>query len=109
MLSNCTIAVYATIGLLALCLYKVYFRLAQVVSLPPGPKGLPLVGNLCDMPAEQEWLTFTRWGEKYGTFYFIKCPAFQITQSTLQGIFAPLLFLAKHWLYLTLPKPPATC
>ena len=76
MLSNCMIAVYATTGLFALCLLKVYFRLAQVVSLPPGPKGLPLVGNLCDMPAEKEWLTFARWGEKYGIFLFYQVSRF---------------------------------
>jgi len=35
-------------------------------ALPPGPKGLPLLGNLLDMPSEQEWLTFSRWGEVWG-------------------------------------------
>jgi hypothetical protein len=34
--------------------------------LPPGPIGLPLIGNLLDMPSEQEWLTFAKWGELYG-------------------------------------------
>ncbi|KAK0501164.1 cytochrome P450 [Armillaria luteobubalina] len=33
---------------------------------PPGPRGLPLIGNLLDMPSQKEWLTFTKWGEKYG-------------------------------------------
>ncbi len=35
--------------------------------LPPGPKGLPFIGNLLDMPTEKEWLTFAKWGERYGT------------------------------------------
>ncbi|KAK7046001.1 hypothetical protein VNI00_006996 [Paramarasmius palmivorus] len=34
--------------------------------LPPGPPGLPLVGNVLDMPSGQEWLTFAEWGKKYG-------------------------------------------
>jgi hypothetical protein len=37
--------------------------------LPPGPKGLPLVGNAADMPAEQEWKTFAQWGDIYGPFH----------------------------------------
>lgn len=35
-------------------------------SLPPGPRGLPLLGNVLDMPTQQGWLTFTKWAEKYG-------------------------------------------
>ncbi|KAK0205274.1 cytochrome P450 [Desarmillaria ectypa] len=35
-------------------------------TLPPGPKELPLIGNLLDMPTEKEWLTFAKWGELYG-------------------------------------------
>ncbi|KAF8450341.1 cytochrome P450 [Boletus edulis BED1] len=33
---------------------------------PPGPKGLPLIGNIADMPSVKPWLTFTEWGRKYG-------------------------------------------
>ncbi|KAJ7499265.1 cytochrome P450 [Mycena latifolia] len=38
----------------------------QVQSLPPGPKGLPLVGNVLDMPSEKEWITFSKWADKWG-------------------------------------------
>ncbi|KAJ2922909.1 hypothetical protein H1R20_g14169, partial [Candolleomyces eurysporus] len=34
--------------------------------LPPGPKRLPLLGNLLDMPTGQEWFTFADWGKKWG-------------------------------------------
>ena len=34
--------------------------------LPPGSKGLPLVGNLWDIPKEKEWITFAEWGKRYG-------------------------------------------
>ncbi|PBK60905.1 cytochrome P450, partial [Armillaria solidipes] len=43
------------------------FRLSsRNPPLPPGPRGIPFIGNLLDMPSEKEWLTFAKWGEKYG-------------------------------------------
>ncbi|KAJ3485032.1 hypothetical protein NLI96_g5229 [Meripilus lineatus] len=34
--------------------------------LPPGPKGLPIIGNVLDMPTSHEWLTFAKWGVQWG-------------------------------------------
>ncbi|KAI0036382.1 cytochrome P450 [Vararia minispora EC-137] len=34
--------------------------------LPPGPRGLPFVGNLFDFPTFKPWEVFASWGEKYG-------------------------------------------
>ncbi|KAI0056529.1 cytochrome P450 [Artomyces pyxidatus] len=36
------------------------------LRLPPGPRPLPLVGNLFDFPKESSWLTYTEWGKVYG-------------------------------------------
>lgn len=60
----------------ASCLFLVLFIAHAILrstrnkspSLPPGPKGLPLVGNVLDIPTEKEWLTFARWGESWGMF-----------------------------------------
>ncbi|THU85807.1 cytochrome P450 [Dendrothele bispora CBS 962.96] len=32
----------------------------------PGPKGLPLLGNLLQVPRTRAWLKFTEWREQYG-------------------------------------------
>ncbi|KZT31335.1 cytochrome P450 [Sistotremastrum suecicum HHB10207 ss-3] len=33
---------------------------------PPGPKGLPLLGNALDMPAKEPWTKFAEWKKQYG-------------------------------------------
>ncbi|KAL4079445.1 cytochrome P450 [Scleroderma citrinum] len=40
--------------------------------LPPGPKPLPLVGNLFDIPTVKPWLTYADWGKKYGDITHIQ-------------------------------------
>ncbi|KAF5372596.1 hypothetical protein D9758_005204 [Tetrapyrgos nigripes] len=82
--------VYIDIPLGALALYYVvrlvrdYQRSRHRLPLPPGPRGLPLLGNLLDMPKEKDWETFAKWNEEYGdlvsvrvfnqTFVFISSP-----------------------------------
>ncbi|KAJ7490452.1 cytochrome P450 [Mycena latifolia] len=34
--------------------------------LPPGPRALPLVGNMFDLPTQSPWLTFAELGKKWG-------------------------------------------
>lgn len=33
---------------------------------PPGPKRLPLIGNLRDMPTSFEWKTYHQWSKQFG-------------------------------------------
>jgi hypothetical protein len=42
------------------------------LPLPPGPKPLPLIGNLLDIPQEKEWLTYRSWNEQYGDVVYIE-------------------------------------
>ncbi|PAV19089.1 cytochrome P450 [Pyrrhoderma noxium] len=35
-------------------------------SLPPGPRGLPLIGNELQIPRDKQWLCFDRWSKQYG-------------------------------------------
>jgi hypothetical protein len=54
------------LALIALFLaYKFFTRSAY--RLPPGPRRLPLIGNLFDMPAKHAWKEFATFAEKYGT------------------------------------------
>ena len=38
------------------------------LPLPPGPKGLPFVGNMFDIPREKAWLKYMEWAKHYGEF-----------------------------------------
>ncbi|KAF8645514.1 hypothetical protein AX16_007798 [Volvariella volvacea WC 439] len=36
------------------------------LPLPPGPKGLPIIGNLRQFPKQTPWLTYESWAKTYG-------------------------------------------
>ena len=40
------------------------YRLSRI--LPPGPRGLPFLGNIFQVPKNTQWIPFTEWAEKYG-------------------------------------------
>ncbi|KAI0063312.1 cytochrome P450 [Artomyces pyxidatus] len=42
------------------------YRKRNGLRLPPGPRGLPIIGNLLDIPKETSWLVYEDWAKSYG-------------------------------------------
>lgn len=64
---------YLVLDLAALSLFTYVVRTwladrsrRQGLQYPPGPRGIPILGNLFDIPQRQPWETYTRWGKQYG-------------------------------------------
>lgn len=38
------------------------------LPLPPGPYGLPLIGNVLNFPKKEAWLVAAQWRKKYGEY-----------------------------------------
>ncbi|EMD33615.1 hypothetical protein CERSUDRAFT_159814 [Gelatoporia subvermispora B] len=50
----------------SLILLRYVFGRKKAGSLPPGPKGLPIIGNILDIPKSYEYKTFSAWGDTFG-------------------------------------------
>jgi len=58
-----SLAAVAVVGLLTRLLTRTS---TQRLPYPPGPKPLPVIGNLLDIPHEKAWLVYQQWAHKYG-------------------------------------------
>jgi hypothetical protein len=48
--------------------YLVTQKVRSKGPLPPGPRGLPLIGNALEMPKDHEWEHWAKHKDLYGTF-----------------------------------------
>ncbi len=55
-------ALVSFVAILTLALRRAFSQNA----FPPGPKPIPLFGNLFQLSQQQEWLPFTSWGQIFG-------------------------------------------
>ncbi|KAI0653349.1 cytochrome P450 [Cubamyces menziesii] len=60
MITACA-CIVVVLGLRAL-----FSRKRRSLPLPPGPRGLPILGNLFDMPRSTYWRVFDNWAKQYG-------------------------------------------
>ncbi|KAJ7251381.1 cytochrome P450 [Mycena rebaudengoi] len=58
---------YALLALAVLALLYFNRRRSSHLPLPPGPKKLPLFGNLFGLPTKFEWETYAKWGKELGS------------------------------------------
>jgi len=58
--------------LLVLLCYTLYSRLFEHKRLPPGPKPIPLLGNILQVPYKYKEKTFTEWGRMYGDIVYTR-------------------------------------
>lgn len=55
-------------GAILLLLWLTFRGKAQALPYPPGPKGLPIIGNALDIDPKAPQLTYAEWGKTYGSF-----------------------------------------
>ena len=58
-----------TIAVVALLRYHEHRR---DKNLPPGPRRLPLIGNLHQAPDKVPWRTYEQWTKKYGPIFSLQ-------------------------------------
>ncbi|KAJ7154786.1 cytochrome P450 [Mycena filopes] len=57
---------------LCFSLLFVHFRRTSRLPYPPGPSGLPLIGNSLDNPGSYKYRTYKAWGDKYGPVTYFR-------------------------------------
>ncbi|KAI0734030.1 cytochrome P450 [Fomitopsis betulina] len=58
--------------LVAIAVFLLFFSKRRQHTLPPGPKPLPFIGNVHQLPAVDQHKTFAQWGAQYGDVVFVK-------------------------------------
>lgn len=65
----------------SLTLFIFLYRLlkpSHTKPLPPGPKKLPLIGNLHQQPSTEQWVTYAEWHKKHGPLMSLRLAGFNV-------------------------------
>ncbi|RDB21787.1 hypothetical protein Hypma_010853 [Hypsizygus marmoreus] len=60
------------LSLLVILAFVVLVRSRNKVRHPPGPSGLPIVGNALQIPKDKQWLVWDQWKRLYGDVIYIR-------------------------------------
>jgi hypothetical protein len=62
---DASITIWVALG--GTIVYSLFSRHTRSQSpLPPGPKGLPLIGNVLDIPSKYPWEKYMAWSKEFG-------------------------------------------
>ena len=73
---------WTLIGVVVVTLLLKYLT-RRKYNLPPGPPGLPYIGNIHQLDQDKPHDTITKWSEKYGDVFKIKASRVQIVAGIL--------------------------
>ncbi|KAH9917083.1 cytochrome P450 monooxygenase [Fomitopsis serialis] len=65
-------ALVATVSAALICCVLLYARFTRASDLPPGPRPLPFIGNIHQVPIDDAERTYAKWSSQYGDIIFLK-------------------------------------
>jgi hypothetical protein len=73
--------IFQVVSLLLLTFIGFRWALDKRRRLPPGPRGLPFIGNAFDLPKSYEWLHWAKQKDLYGTGHCTSSLRLYLTQT----------------------------